>query len=183
MNTRRISKRGDQVIKRSEPAFSYPWETIKPLSMKSGRQSTEGYTHGSRWSVEVRVSREKSKALGPLVYCFNIFSFPMLTEIFYWCRACWSSEAGGGQSGFGTCCQGGGGNWNALGTWRQGGGGNPRSASTGSHSASGQTKGWSSDGGKMTRRRTTTWVILHVNTHLAKRSFLRRFPSLPAVNR
>ena len=34
------------------------------------------------------VSREKSKALGPLVYCFHIFSLPMLTEIFYWCRAC-----------------------------------------------------------------------------------------------
>ena len=28
------------------------------------------------------VSREKSKALGPLVCCFDIFSLPMLTEIF-----------------------------------------------------------------------------------------------------
>jgi len=34
------------------------------------------------------VSREKSKAVGPSVYCFHIFSLPMLTEIFYWCRAC-----------------------------------------------------------------------------------------------
>ena len=34
------------------------------------------------------VSQEKSKALGSLVYCFHIFSLPMLTEIFYWCRAC-----------------------------------------------------------------------------------------------
>ena len=33
------------------------------------------------------VSREK-KALGPSVYCFHIFSLPLLTEIFYWCRAC-----------------------------------------------------------------------------------------------
>ena len=34
------------------------------------------------------VSREKSKASDPSVYCFHIFSLPMLTEIFYWCRAC-----------------------------------------------------------------------------------------------
>ena len=30
------------------------------------------------------VSREKSKALGPSVYCFHIFSLPMVIEIFYW---------------------------------------------------------------------------------------------------
>ena len=34
------------------------------------------------------VGREKSKALGPSVYFFYIFSLPMLTEIVYWCRAC-----------------------------------------------------------------------------------------------
>ena len=34
------------------------------------------------------VSQEKSKALGPSVYCFHIFSLPMLSEIIYWCRAC-----------------------------------------------------------------------------------------------
>ena len=61
------------------------------------------------------LSQEKSMALGSLVYYFRIFSLPMLTKIFYWCRACWSSEAGGGQSGFGACCQGGGRNQNTLG--------------------------------------------------------------------
>ena len=34
------------------------------------------------------VSREKSKALGPSMYCFHIFNLTMLIEIFYWCRAC-----------------------------------------------------------------------------------------------
>ena len=33
------------------------------------------------------ISQEKSKALGPSMYCFHIFSLPMLTKIFYWCRA------------------------------------------------------------------------------------------------
>ena len=33
------------------------------------------------------VDREKSKALGPTVYCFHILNSPMLVVIFHWCRA------------------------------------------------------------------------------------------------
>ena len=33
------------------------------------------------------VDQEKSKALGPMVYCFHILNSPMLVVIFHWCRA------------------------------------------------------------------------------------------------
>ena len=33
------------------------------------------------------IDQEKSKALGPTVYCFHILNSPMLVLIFHWCRA------------------------------------------------------------------------------------------------
>ena len=33
------------------------------------------------------VDWEKSKALGPMVYCFHILNLPMLVVTFHWCRA------------------------------------------------------------------------------------------------
>jgi len=33
------------------------------------------------------IDLEKSKALGPMVYCFHIINSPMLVVIFHWCRA------------------------------------------------------------------------------------------------
>ena len=33
------------------------------------------------------VDHEKSKALGPMVYCFHILNLTMLVVIFHWCRA------------------------------------------------------------------------------------------------
>ena len=33
------------------------------------------------------VDLEKSKALGPMVFCFHILNSPMLVVIFHWCRA------------------------------------------------------------------------------------------------
>ena len=33
------------------------------------------------------VDWEKSKALGPMVYCFHILNSPMMVVIFHWCRA------------------------------------------------------------------------------------------------
>ena len=33
------------------------------------------------------VDQEKSKALGPMVFCFHILNSPMLVVIFHWCRA------------------------------------------------------------------------------------------------
>jgi len=33
------------------------------------------------------IDQKKSKALGPMVYCFHILNSPMLVVIFLWCRA------------------------------------------------------------------------------------------------
>ena len=33
------------------------------------------------------IDPEKSKALGPMVYCFHILNSPMMVVIFHWCRA------------------------------------------------------------------------------------------------
>ena len=33
------------------------------------------------------IDQKKSKALGPIVYCFHILNSPTLVVIFHWCRA------------------------------------------------------------------------------------------------
>ena len=33
------------------------------------------------------VDQEKSKALGPMMYCFHILNSTMMVVIFHWCRA------------------------------------------------------------------------------------------------
>ena len=75
-------------------------ESVKTLEkMLAGAHADHNKLQAEKTQLEVEnwelknqlgdgVSREKSKPLGPLLYCFHIFSLPMLTKIFYWCRAC-----------------------------------------------------------------------------------------------
>ena len=75
-------------------------ESMKTLEkMLAGAHADQDKLRAEKTQLEVEnwelknqlgdaISQEKSKALGPLVYCFHIFSLPMLTKIFYWCRAC-----------------------------------------------------------------------------------------------